>query len=575
MKRILIYIVLATATLLNGCNGFLDEENKSNVPASKFYATANGYKSLLNATYSSLREIYGNTPTILLAGTDLYHVGWARGHTESPLGMYQTLDPADKTVQDFYTNCFYGIGLANTSLYYGEMTEKTSVLERQKAEARFIRAHYYFLLVQHFGGVAIVTEMTDRPLLDFPRNTETEVYEFIINELTNLRPALLARATGADYGHVDQRTVDFYLSKAYLTRGWVTGSQADFTKAKEYGIAAIAGESLMPDFGSAYSAVNYGWRNKEVFWSIIYSPESLEKATTGNSQQSHFGGYLDGSPAGNKSTDGMFPLTLFGHYVFAKDVADPNNDTRYFLTYMENLYEHSMVYYDKTAAELASVPITYFYPPWWTKAYSDIPAWVAENPTQRSKTVIRKIDNPGNPDTDLAAFQAASVAFAGNSSVNYGYPTFRKFDCPGVTVFGNTSSFRDIDMARLNDAYLTVAEACIKLNDQATAATYINAIRERGIKAGDAKRTITANQATIDFLLDERARELMGHYDRWQDLKRTGTLKTRTLKYNLELQNDPNRFVGQDGNDKILRPIPQSAIDRNKANIQQNPGYPQ
>jgi starch-binding outer membrane protein, SusD/RagB family len=88
---------------------------------------------------------------------------------------------------------------------------------------------------------------------------------------------------------------------------------------------------------------------------------------------------------------------------------------------------------------------------------------------------------------------------------------------------------------------------------------------------------IGAGDVTINFILDERARELAGEYHRWFDLKRTGTLIERTRLYNRDIRNwfnvgiDP--FLGTGGQNKILRPIPQAALILNEAEVQQNPGY--
>jgi hypothetical protein len=83
----------------------------------------------------------------------------------------------------------------------------------------------------------------------------------------------------------------------------------------------------------------------------------------------------------------------------------------------------------------------------------------------------------------------------------------------------------------------------------------------------------TPANITVDMILDERARELLGEGDqRWYDLKRTGTLISRTTKYN------PWTAFGTNGAPLIaakhyLRPIPQGEIDNSNPQIAQNPGY--
>lgn len=110
----------------------------------------------------------------------------------------------------------------------------------------------------------------------------------------------------------------------------------------------------------------------------------------------------------------------------------------------------------------------------------------------------------------------------------------------------------------------------------AEAAALINAIRQRAAyrstntavqnTAAAAALTITPAQATIDFLLDERTRELYGEYVRWQDLVRPQTLKTRLERYN------PTPGFRDF---YVLRPIPQWQIDLTTTGpkFPHNPGY--
>ena len=130
-------------------------------------------------------------------------------------------------------------------------------------------------------------------------------------------------------------------------------------------------------------------------------------------------------------------------------------------------------------------------------------------------------------------------------------------------------------MARLGEAYLIAAEAYYKKGQLDQAAEMINNLRQRPgtVKEGyEASMQVNASDITIDYILDERARELAGEYVRWTDLKRTHKLIEYVTQYNEDGVAE-SAMTGPDGKYKILRPIPQAAIDLNKAEIEQNPGY--
>ena len=103
----------------------------------------------------------------------------------------------------------------------------------------------------------------------------------------------------------------------------------------------------------------------------------------------------------------------------------------------------------------------------------------------------------------------------------------------------------------------------------------INKLRQRPgtIKKGyQTAMTVSDADMTIDFLLDERAREMAGEYVRWFDLKRTHKLVEYVTKYNEDGVTEA-MMQGSGGKYKILRPIPQDAIDKNQNKVEQNPGY--
>jgi hypothetical protein len=149
------------------------------------------------------------------------------------------------------------------------------------------------------------------------------------------------------------------------------------------------------------------------------------------------------------------------------------------------------------------------------------------------------------------------------------YVALSKFMDPTRASVSEAQSARDVFVIRLAEMYLIAAEAKFNLNSSDSAAYFINQIRTRAALPGHtAQMQITASQVTLDFILDERARELCGEQIRWFDLKRTGKLISRINTMNP----DAAKYVQSY---HLLRPIPQTQIDAvtNKTVFTQNPGY--
>jgi hypothetical protein len=187
----------------------------------------------------------------------------------------------------------------------------------------------------------------------------------------------------------------------------------------------------------------------------------------------------------------------------------------------------------------------------------DTAIWVA--PTNISAEVKAK--------KNYRIIDRAEVLSAGNYRY---FPSLSKFLDPLRPSVQDQRGSRDFMVARLGETYLIAAEALLKAGKPEEALTYINTLRRRAAIPGqEAAMEITVDQLNMDFILDERARELLGEMDRWFDLVRTGTLVERVRKYNPD--GGPNIQPYH-----VLRPIPNDQIDRTEGGREafpQNPGY--
>jgi hypothetical protein len=132
-----------------------------------------------------------------------------------------------------------------------------------------------------------------------------------------------------------------------------------------------------------------------------------------------------------------------------------------------------------------------------------------------------------------------------------------------------TRSSRDMFIIRIAEMYLIAAEASMQSGNMTEAVDYMNRLRtKRAIPGKEAAMQIAASDMNIDFILEERGRELIGECLRWFDLKRTGKLVEYVQLYNFEARDNIRPY-------HTVRPIPQTQLDAviNKDEFKQNPGY--
>ncbi len=444
---------------LSGCSDFLKEDNKSNIVSDDYYATTEGYEKLINAAYSSLRSVY-SSPWVFCAGTDMY----AEGRTQQPVGLseYQNLIADDSDVLSFYTNLYKGIQIINTAIYFNDKTATATTLPARKGEMKFLRAYYYFLAVQTFGGVGIVTDRFTNPVDAFKRDTAPAVYDFVIKEMNEALGLVPETVPNAEFGRITKRAVRHMLAKVHLTRGYETFANADdFKTAATLADAAINAQALTISFEDLF----YPGKdiNAEVLFSIQFAAGSLPTETTGgNTQSAYFGPYFGGQGAVLGYPNRTYALcpTMYTFDLFTKD------DARFDATFMINFYARYYDYYTKST-ERNTLVVQYYYAPKWMNSAEEIAAWRAADPTRRAKTIVYPYSKE---------WEANRTVVLDNYT-----PSVKKFDDP-ASQFGTNSSTRDFFLARLGETYLIAAEAYFKSGNSALAAERINAVRKRAAK---------------------------------------------------------------------------------------------
>ncbi|MDR1224309.1 MAG: RagB/SusD family nutrient uptake outer membrane protein [Tannerella sp.] len=126
----------------------------------------------------------------------------------------------------------------------------------------------------------------------------------------------------------------------------------------------------------------------------------------------------------------------------------------------------------------------------------------------------------------------------------------------------------NIPILRISEAYLIAAEAAVKLNDRENAAGYLNAIVSRA----NPEKSVTADDMTLERVLNERRKELVGEGHRLFDAMRNNqTIERKGASHTSALLTAETRTFNRDFY-KILMPIPRGEMTVNP-NMVQNPGY--
>src|SRR5687767_5346137 len=186
IKSVQLALALLVLTA-QSCADFLEEDLKHKVSAGTYYVTAAGMEDAVDATYSFLREIYSQERAYMLSvfGTDT-HTHGADGGWKG-FNLYDnTLNSSAAILLEQWTFLYQGINQANAVLARIDAVPDMAddIKTRRKAEVRFLRAFYYFYLVQTWGDVHLTLEETVAAEVTANKTSQEEIYsEAIIPDL--------------------------------------------------------------------------------------------------------------------------------------------------------------------------------------------------------------------------------------------------------------------------------------------------------------------------------------------------------------------------------------------------------
>ena len=552
---------------MTSCSDFLDASNKSNVTDKQTFATKEGFNSLVNDAYQHLQNVYAAPlfTSCFSAGTDMY--ADARNKMNEPLNTYETLTPENTDIKNLYTYLYAGIRAANSVSYYAQTAQIDDKTKGQLVgEARVLAAYEYYLLVNNFGGVPIMKDFLTTAGTGYPKSSAEDVYAYIISELEDVisKNVLQASTATKGGGRISQETAKAILAKTYLSAAWDLNKQDYFSKAAALADEVIAGRKLTTPYAKLWKADGSGDDNEEFLWDVEYDLATANNTTSGGTEWSgYYCNYLGGNEDNIKATTSSYVPTLYALHCFKK------GDQRYDATFMKELPDINKgnaagtgywTWY-KNGESLVGKPVTRYYSAWY-ETDADFEAWKAIDPANRANTYRIPMDSQTKEAQNM---DGQDMEYYDNQQLVYGSSPCKKFDDSKTAKTEKNTCYRDIHIITLPEMYLVAAEAYLKAGDNPKALARLNEVHQR---AGLPALTGTI---TIDDILDENACENFGNEARWMDLRRTQTLVTRCTKYNHEMGDKAAQYIGK----KLLRPIPQAAIDANDnlSLADQNPGY--
>ena len=552
---------------MTSCSDFLDASNKSNVTAKQSFATKEGLNNLVNNAYQHLQNVYAAPlfTSCFSAGTDMY--ADARNKMNEALNTYETLTPENSDIKNLYTYLYSGIRAANSVSYYAQTAQVDEKTKGQLiGEARVLAAYEYYLLVNNFGGVPIMKDFLTTADTGYPKSSAADVYAYIISELEDVigKNVLQASTATKGGGRISQETAKAILAKTYLSAAWDLNKQEYFSKAAALADEVIAGRKLTTPFAKLWKADGSGDDNEEFLWDVEYDLATANNTTSGGTEWSgYYCNYLGGNEDNIKATTSSYVPTLYALHCFKK------GDQRYDATFMKELPDINKgnaantgywTWY-KNGESLVGKPVTRYYSAWY-ETDADFEAWKAIDPANRANTYRIPMDSQSKEAQNM---DGRDMEYYDNQQLVYGSSPCKKFDDSKTAKTEKNTCYRDIHIITLPEMYLVAAEAYLKAGDNPKALARLNEVHQR---AGLSALTGTI---TIDDILDENACENFGNEARWMDLRRTQTLVTRCTKYNHEMGDKAAQYIGK----KLLRPIPQAAIDANDqlTLADQNPGY--
>jgi len=547
--------------------------------------------------------------------TDHAVVGWGDPGLPDLHGMYWS--SSNDFTEAMYNRLAQEVSFCN-SFISNAANLSDPVVSTYIAEARFLRAFAYYNLIDLYGKVPLTTSITT----DLPQqSTRTELFNFVESELLDVKDQLMSSGAN-EYGRVDQVAAWALLSKLYLNAEVWTGTTR-FTDCVSYSNDVINSSYMINTNdangnGTAYDELfladndTNGAQNEFIFTANFDGLNSqtyggttflVHAAIGGSMPANEFG--VNGGWGGLRTTKSLvnkFPEGDIDVNALNNALSGPLSDWGLVGDATTNgwngpdmeMYETSSDVFE-LYANLLGNQMKFRFDEDWGNNYGDIGAdgslesggdnivipgdgiyHVVLNLNTDSPNYLTYSISEVMPEVDSRAMfytdgQNLEIEDIPTFTDGYAVTKFKNIDSNGNQGVDTSGNFVDTDLAliRLAEIYLNYAEATLRGGggDMNLAVTKVNELIERGY--GNSSYNISSSDLTLDFILDERSRELYWEGQRRTDLVRYGYFTTSSYVWPFKA----NQVEGSSTDSyRNIFPIPSSSISANP-NLQQNEGY--
>ena len=575
-------IAAVLAFACGGCNddAFLEEHPDTFYTAQDAFKTVYQVKACVTNMYVHARYWLQNDVFLKGAGTDFYDTPMWRS-SGNGLSNFSSWSSDKGEINNIYDAFYQLVHYANQTLEGSEVSGLNWDSEDDRmyvrAQARFFRGFAYMVLGELYGGVPLVSAFFEEPRYDFTRSTREETYRFAIADLR------AAADTLPDYpkeaGYVAKGAAFHFLAEAYIALATIKGNDVvlldsavkatDEVTKRHALMMERFGTRATPGAGTPMNGVDAYYPDGDVFFDLFqrgnldYAEGNTEALWTLQNDLEvwhEFGGNQVLAYPNNFSP-------VMREMKWTDEYATGESAGPWIANIDESKYPGG-----NFCAYLGGRGVSFYAP---TK-YVCEDIWADDEGDIRNSSVNIRREWVCIDQTHPLYGKPVTLDMLLHDNIDRFYPIWTKFapvddwGFEDLQYGGNRSNmFRDDYACRLAETWLLQAEAYLRMGNASKAADAINEVRRRA----RCERLASSAEVDLQYILDERARELFLEERRWCTLLRMGNaVFAPQLSAHSYYMADYVTYSG--AIDWELFPIPQKAIDSNlDVKLEQNEGW--